>query len=311
MNVLKSIAESLSEEELIETLLAKLPVELTEHVRKLRLAQHEASVTEDGGTESSVIHTFQRLRPHPGMVAVARQASRDVSRQQSDVVLNAAGDLDDTLADAMASSIVVDGQEPANNRSSSIAPTLLEDSARGTLASDVGGQAQEPPFQLDPAYLPSLVDGLLRSHLPEKDYHCDLERTVLNEIIGNAVLGGTLRRVTQPWFWWRIGVNLIGRPAKSVKDPKSRPNAMDLLVKAYTCLSLALNFIAFASIQLYTFVMGDLLHEDSPKIHRRHTARLWLDFAEELLSVNGSQTRCEIFRQLRMLDGIAGSVADE
>lgn len=308
--VLKSITEGLNEEELLETLLVKLPVELREHIRKYRLARQEARVVTGAPTEAAISEAFHRLRPHPGITSAAEEPSHNTPppRRPSDVVLNAAADLDDTLADAMASSIVVEDVAAVK---AARQQSLRVDAVADHTPLEQNRRMEDSPYHLDPAYLPSVVDRILRSHLPEKDYNCLLERTLVNEIVGNAVLGGTLRRITQPWFWWRVCSNLIDRPSRARRDSGSRPSIGELLSKVFVWMSLAVNFVTFAYRQLYSFLMGDLLHDDLARKPRQRVSRLWLDLAEEMLSVNEGQARHEVIRQLNMLEGIAGNLADE
>jgi hypothetical protein len=71
-----------------------------------------------------------------------------------------------------------------------------------------------PPYEVSPLYLTILVEQLLIAHLPPADSKSNLERSMIREIVARAVLGGALRRLVEPWFWWKMGLALLGEPGQ-------------------------------------------------------------------------------------------------
>lgn len=65
---------------------------------------------------------------------------------------------------------------------------------------------------LSPQYLTALSDALLRLHLPPEDYAPAVERLIAREVVGRVVLAGLGRRLGEGWFWWQIGLKVLGEP---------------------------------------------------------------------------------------------------
>lgn len=112
--------------------------------------------------------------------------------------------IDESLADALSSSITA------------LPPQHSEGDVTGTISgkhreldSDFDPYSQIQLYEPSPQYLSVLVDHLLRKHLPKQEYASSAERTIVTEVLGNAVLGNVLRKCSEPWFIWRVGLNLI------------------------------------------------------------------------------------------------------
>lgn len=74
---------------------------------------------------------------------------------------------------------------------------------------------------LSPVYLTALADSLFRLHLPPKEYTPAVERTMAREILGRTVLESVGRKIGEGWFWWSLGLKLLGEPG--AQGPASRP----------------------------------------------------------------------------------------
>ena len=48
----------------------------------------------------------------------------------------------------------------------------------------------------------------MRLYLPG-EYDCLPERIMVRELVGRVILGGVGRKISQPWFWWSLGLKLI------------------------------------------------------------------------------------------------------
>ncbi|KAI0082219.1 hypothetical protein K474DRAFT_844283 [Panus rudis PR-1116 ss-1] len=89
--------------------------------------------------------------------------------------------------------------------------------------------------KVEEAYVRQLIDQVLKELLPTEDYDPEPERYIVREIILKVVLGSVMPRLSQPWFIYKVMLDLLGpetegAAAKPTDDlavpadtPKSRP----------------------------------------------------------------------------------------
>ncbi|ORX37630.1 PXA domain-domain-containing protein [Kockovaella imperatae] len=82
--------------------------------------------------------------------------------------------------------------------------------ARLPLMSVIKSETSEDRYETSPLWLTAFVEALLKLNVEGEEYDCLPERIMIRELIGRLVLGGIARRISQPWFWWGLGLKLIG-----------------------------------------------------------------------------------------------------
>jgi hypothetical protein len=150
--------------------------------------------------------------PHPGIVASSVhpsqsekigftkiQAEHPADSEHFERPVTPQG-IDESLADALSSSIT-----GLPGRAASRDPPV-SDQRSGEHPHHDNALRYEP----SPQYLSALVDRILKNHLPPNDYASTTERAMITEIIANTILRNILRKCSEPWFLWRIGLNLMG-----------------------------------------------------------------------------------------------------
>ncbi|KAJ9123961.1 hypothetical protein QFC22_000752 [Naganishia vaughanmartiniae] len=172
---------------------------------------------------------YHYLAPHPGIAASANNPSQAQKPSTADTEPAHPADtehlkrpvtpqgIDESLADALSSSITgVPGR--AVSRDPPVSNYRSEEHPR---------RVNALPYEPSPEYFAALVDRILRGYLPPKDYTSTTERAMITEIIANTILGNILRKCSEPWFLWRIGLSLmeaaeegdtIKKEARSEKD---------------------------------------------------------------------------------------------
>jgi len=70
---------------------------------------------------------------------------------------------------------------------------------------------------LDPVYMRTAVDFVIKSCLPPEDAKSDLERSIVREVLVGPVLGNALPKLTQPWFLQHLALTLLG-PGGTSRD---------------------------------------------------------------------------------------------
>lgn len=115
--------------------------------------------------------------------------------------------IDESLADALSSSITA--LPPPQDAGGDLSQPISARYGQEYSNLDPYGISSTQSYEPSPEYLSVLADHFLRKHLPQQDYASDAERTMITEVLGNAVLGNVLRKCSEPWFIWRTGLHLI------------------------------------------------------------------------------------------------------
>ncbi|GAA5912696.1 PXA domain-containing protein [Sporobolomyces salmoneus] len=95
--------------------------------------------------------------------------------------------------------------------------------------------------RVDPVYMRTLVDHLLKLLLPPEDYRAETERAIVREVLVGVVFGSVFGKVAQPWFSHGVVAKLIeGREADKLARTKrtsletgttpSSPSILDQIV---------------------------------------------------------------------------------
>lgn len=153
----------------------------------------------EGSSEDArlLAQRYHLYAPHPGIEATSSPNASPTSDPVTNIERPTTPQgIDESIADALSSSIT--GLPPRPRAG----PLVME-----TTTNPDASQAE--PYAVSPQYLSHLVDCILAPHLPPEDYASSSERTMITEVLGNAVLGNVLRKCREPWFIWRIGLSLL------------------------------------------------------------------------------------------------------
>jgi hypothetical protein len=148
-------------------------------------------------------------------------------------------------------------------------------------------------YALDPLYLTSMTDAILRLHLPPTEYASTAERTIIREIVGCMVLGSVGRRLSEPWFWWQIGLKALERPrakAEAKRAAKGHSHPAHTHGSSYSTKLLALLgriwTLLWAAWAMLTRILAIL--SAAPKARNRHNVVVpWIGLARSVLGVDG------------------------
>ncbi|KAJ9097619.1 hypothetical protein QFC21_004655 [Naganishia friedmannii] len=152
---------------------------------------------------------YHHHAPHPGIVAsslnpsqtrkpgiLETQSAHPADAQLLERPVTPQG-IDESLADALSSSITgLPGRT-----------ALLEPPGSNQQSDEYPRHGTSLLYEPSPAYLSALIDRILKAHLPPNDYASTAERAMITEIIANTILGNILRKCSEPWFLWRIGLS--------------------------------------------------------------------------------------------------------
>ena len=100
----------------------------------------------------------------------------------------------------------------------------------------VGNDEDLDDFALSPLYLTSLADALLRLYLSPAEYEVTVERVVIREVLGRSVLGSVGKKVGKGWFWWSIGLKLLGEPglkASMSRQVREERDVAEVLIQLF------------------------------------------------------------------------------
>ncbi|KAK4685031.1 hypothetical protein P7C73_g5129, partial [Tremellales sp. Uapishka_1] len=131
---------------------------------------------------------------------------------------------------------------------------------------------------LDPLYLGALVDALLKSHLPAKDYAASCEKLMIREVVARSILASVGRRLSQNWFWWQILLRVMGEPG--APPPLPGKQTWNEMVSRWIALLLQLFSTVTWLFALYTACAPPL-----PTFRRCHEP--WVLLTREMLGVDG------------------------
>ncbi|KAJ9105150.1 hypothetical protein QFC19_003608 [Naganishia cerealis] len=158
--------------------------------------------------QSILAQRYHLYAPHPGIVPSTISPpptqnpgitdKKPAGSEQLDRPVTPQG-IDESLADALSSSITgLPGQ-----------PLSRDQRISRTRSAEQSHDIASTVYELSPRYLSALVDRILKAHLPPRDYASATERVMITEIVANTVLGNVLRKCSEPWFLWRIGLSLL------------------------------------------------------------------------------------------------------
>jgi hypothetical protein len=89
---------------------------------------------------------------------------------------------------------------------------------RSELREDEEGKEDMREGGLDPLWVGQTVEGVLKIVLPPEDWESELERGIVKEVVGRIVIGGVVKKVAQPWFWWGMLSGLLGGKKTGAQD---------------------------------------------------------------------------------------------
>lgn len=184
-----------------ELVLADLPEIISQHVQSWTRAEQDIV---EGGLDQTLAARFALLHGHPAVQQVQTRPTstrKDTSQRASTDVTQLPSDIDQSLGEAMSSSLHGHDDQPYLKRHQpppdSVQPPQLP-----------------PVYRISPSYLSTLSERLLRYHLPPPDYAPLTERTILTEIIGSAVLANVLQKLSQGWMINRMALSILGEPGR-------------------------------------------------------------------------------------------------
>ncbi|KAI9638825.1 uncharacterized protein MKK02DRAFT_21848 [Dioszegia hungarica] len=167
-------------------------------------------------------------------------------------------------------------------------PLLSVVPSPGTTYADTEGPYRLPTpggqYILSPLYLTSLADALIRLHLPPAEYGCTVERVMAREIVGRAVLGAIGRKLGEGWFWWSLGLKLMGGGEAPAENWRERAESgiesiYRLIIRVYSLLF----FIWTFAVSLFARYTAS---PPSPPAYA-HCAQPWAVLARQVLGVDG------------------------
>lgn len=182
-------------------------------------------------------------------------------------------------------------------------PLLSVVASPGTAYADTEGPYRLPTpvgqYILSPLYLTSLADALIRLHLPPAEYGCTVERVMAREIVGRAVLGAVGRKLGEGWFWWSLGLKLMGSgeaPAeksglgkKGTGDPETaswRERAESGIESTYRLIIRVYSLLLFIWTSAVSLFARYTASPPSPPAYA-HCAQPWVLLARQVLGVDG------------------------
>ncbi|KAI5448780.1 hypothetical protein NCC49_006604, partial [Naganishia albida] len=301
---------------LLELAFTSAPTILERHVKAYQLAKEDSlttnsnSIKDPDGREQTCLQDSSLLtqryhlyKPHPGIKATAEegQSHAPTTPQEPETIdrPSTPQGMDEILADALSSSITN-------------LPPLRAGATRSSNPNSNPEKSQFSPYVPSPEYLSLLIDRILRPHLSAEDYASSAERAMITEVLGNAVLGNVLRKCSEPWFIWRIGLSLLRENEGTVENVSPRQDSEasreatggmnkstwlrsfisllaqipGLLIAAYTYFSIALsNYLSGAS---------PAYPKANPSSRPAYLLEPWIEASTALTSVNSSFATREI-----------------
>jgi hypothetical protein len=181
--------------------------------------------------------------------------------------------------------------------------------------------SQAEPCAVSPQYLSRLVDRILEPHLPTEDYASSAERTMITEVLGNAVLGNVLRKSAEPWFIWRIGLSLLreDEEGKAVDDngsakvsvpSTSPPRGIDTTSSAWSYLGflgqlpgILISAYLYLSIALSNYLSGTPQADPKTNLPSRQAYLLepWIEALMALVSIDSTFATRELWTTIKMM----------
>ena len=124
-------------------------------------------------------------------------------------------------------------------------------------------------YEVSPEWLTAITGSVISLYLPPEEMACVPEVIMLREIIGRVILGGMARKIQQPWFWWSVGLKLLGpspTPTSILIPPRStsQRSTLNLILVALNRFYHAVSFL----LQFPTWLLG--VWAESPPLESRY-----------------------------------------
>jgi hypothetical protein len=312
---------ALTQDRLLELAFTATPTILERHVKAYRLAKDDSLTMDSGVTKRPQIdprpclpdptllaQRYHLYAPHPGIEATAqydlKNASSTPDNPESVDRPSTPQGMDEILADALSSSIT---NLPRPRATQSSDPTSNP------------GESPRNPYTLSPEYLSYLIGRILKPHLPAEDYASSAERTMITEVVGNAVLGNVLRKCAEPWFIWRIGLSLLREDEERNVTDGSREDAgatssptggINVTTAVWSCIGLLTQVpgMLIAAYTYFSIALSNYLSETSPEDPKIKTTpqstyllEPWIEASMSLTSANSTFATQEVWTLVKMV----------
>jgi hypothetical protein len=140
-----------------------------------------------------------------------------------------------------------------------------------------------PESTLSPTYLAALADTLLKQTLSEKEYESDVERLMARDVLAYSILGNVGRKLGESWFWWGLGLKLLGEPGRKGEAEEVEQNEDEKIVGFLT--KLWIGVLGFCSFSTWA---NNVLSTAPPIEERYHQCTgPWLLVFREILGIDG------------------------
>lgn len=257
---------------------------------------------------TSLAQRYHLYVPHPGIEATAqhdlKNASSTPEHPESVDRPSTPQGMDEILADALSSSITNLPRPPPTQSSN---PNLNP------------GESPRNPYSPSPEYLSHLIDRILKPHLPAEDYASSAERTMITEVVGNAVLGNVLRKCAEPWFIWRIGLSLLREDEERNVTDGSREDAgatssptggINVTTAVWSCIGLLTQVpgMLIAAYTYFSIALSNYLSETSPADPKTkatpqsaYLLEPWIEASMSLTSVHSTFATQEVWTMVKMV----------
>jgi hypothetical protein len=80
--------------------------------------------------------------------------------------------------------------------------------------------AIDPEGNIDQVYIRHVVDHILKSCLPPEDYAPESQRFIVREIVVKVLLKDVVPKITEPWFLYKLALEVLGPPADDSSPTK-------------------------------------------------------------------------------------------
>lgn len=168
------------------------------------------------------------------------------------------------------------------------------DNAAEADTNDDAYQAKSIPaeqYVVSGLWLTALADTIIKQSLPKDKYAVTVERTMMRELIGRTILGNIAKRIGEDWFWWGLLLKCLPiHPAHPSADkPHPSPGGRTMLDRAIGMMErLARGVVAIWTVGVWVMATYTAA---APGVTHAQTTRCWLEFAREILNIDGRAGR--------------------
>ena len=165
---------------------------------------------------------------------------------------------------------------------------------------DDADQAKSIPaeqYVVSGLWLTALADTIIKQSLPKDEYAVTVERTMMRELIGRTILGNIAKRIGEDWFWWGLLLKFLpDHPAHSAHPAHPSADKSHPSVDGHPMLDRAIGMmerLARGVVAIWTagvWVMATYTAA-APGVTHAQTTRCWLEFAREVLNIDGRAGR--------------------